>query len=499
MNFTNPRTCLFALLILVPSLSAYSQPKKADQPNIIWLMAEDMSLDLECYGMPAVKTPNLNRMAANGVRFDACFVTNSICSPSRSAMLVGTHQTKINAQNHRSNREVPLQENFKPFTYWLRQAGYTCILGHEKVMRNGRKVDANFKFTDLGPWDGKTQFGLFDKYDTFEKADQPFFAQIQLLASHRGDWWDEVRKQSKHPVDPAKVVMPSYLADHPIVRLDWAKYLDQVEYLDHEVGMIFKELEGKGMAENTIVIFIGDNGRCNLRGKGYLHDAGLRIPFIIYYPKGIKGGQVRKDGVSSTDITATILDFANIKVPDYMTGKPVFDKRFKRENVYATRDLWDEIQEKSRAITTAQWKYIRNDKPEIPWDARQAYLEFYRPALHVMRQLNSEGKLNAKESYFFSKTKPVEELYDLTTDPDETLNLATDPKYVAILKQFRADTKKYDVKMKSVSNIFEPVEPEAVAVLECVKSNMPERYREMLAGKEIGFQKLSKEYKAAHK
>lgn len=495
INFNKMRpfilTSLFSFLLLTA--------KAQEQPNIIWLMAEDMSLDLACYGMPAVKTPNLDKMAREGVRFDNCFVTNPICSPSRSAMMVGTHQLKINAQNHRSNRDLPLNENFKPFTYWLREAGYTCVLGNHSVMGKGRKIDVNFKHTDLGAWDGRTKFGLFDKLDTFEKSNKPFFAQIQLNVTHRGDWWDEVRSKSKHPVNPNDVVMPAYLADHPVIRLDWAKYLDQIEYMDNEVGMIFKELEDKGLADNTIVIFIGDNGRCNLRGKGYLYDSGIHIPLIVHYPKKFKGGEVRKDVVSATDITATILDFANIKVPSYMTGKPMFAKGFKEDYAYAARDLWDEIQEKSRTITSDKWKYIRNDKPEMPWDMYMAYTEFYRPALHIMRQLKKEGKLTEDQKRFFAATKPKEELYDLVADPDEFHNLANDKKYAKILKKMRKETVAYDVAMTPVSDVYHPETPNSVEILEWVKKEKPELYKQMLAGKEIGFQALSKQYPASKK
>ena len=483
------RLTLFSLMLFAFSMVAQ------ERPNIIWLMAEDMSLDLECYGMKGVKTPNLNRMAEEGVRFDNCFVTNPICSPSRSAMLTGTHQLKINAHHHRSNRDVPLNENYKPFTFWLRKAGYTTILGHHGVMGKGRKIDANFKHEALGPWDGKTQFGIFDKYDEFEKKDEPFFAQIQLVASHRGDWWNKVREESKHPVDPEEVELPAFMADDPVIRLDWAKYLDQIEYLDNEVGMIFKELEEKDMADNTVVIFIGDNGRCNIRGKGYLHDPGLHIPFIVYYPKGIEGGQIRKDVVSATDITATVLDFAQVKVPNYMTGKPVFDKKFDRDYVYAARDLWDEVEEKSRALTSGNWKYIRNDRPEIPFDAHQAYLEFYRPAVHVMRRLKEEGKLSEHESIFFEPHKQPEELYNLVEDPQELNNLVDKPEYAKILKDLRKKTVQYDKKMKPVSNIYHPVHANAVDLLEWVKKDRPELYQQMVDGVEIGFQTLSKEYK----
>lgn len=470
-----------------------------EKPNIIWLMAEDMSLDLECYGMKAVKTPHLNKMAEEGVRFDNCFVTNPICSPSRSAMLTGTHQVKINAHHHRSNRDVPLHKDYKPFTYWLREAGYTTILGHHGVMGKGRKIDANFKHEAIGPWDGEKQFGLFDKYDTFEKEDQPFFAQIQLVASHRGDWWDEVRANSEHPVNPDKVELPKFMADDPVIRLDWAKYLDQIEYLDNEVGMIFKELETKGMAHNTVVIFIGDNGRCNIRGKGYLQDPGLHIPLIVYYPKELKAGQVRKDVVSATDITATALDFAGVDTPNYMTGQPIFSNNFKRDFVFGARDLWDEIEEESRAVTSGEWKYIRNDMPHVPFDAYQAYLEFYRPAVHRMRQLQKENKLSENEKLFFVSEKPKEELYHLKRDPQELRNLANDPAYADKLKELRQRMKTFEEEMKPVDDTYHPVHPISVDVLEWVKKERPAAYQRMLAGEEIGFKKAVEEYKASLK
>lgn len=491
---------IYLLLALSASVCvANTSQKDTSKPNIIWLMAEDMSLDLACYGMPAVQTPNLDKMAAEGVRFDNCFVTNSICSPSRSAMMVGVHQMKINAHNHRSNRDVALDTNFKPITYYLRQAGYTCILGHHGVMNCGRKIDVNFKHKPIGQWDGVKNFGLFDKLDTISVQDQPFFAQIQLKATHRGDWWNEVREQSSHPVNPEEVELPPYYADHPAIRLDWAKYLDQVEYMDNEVGMILQELKDKGLDKNTIVIFIGDNGRCNIKGKGYVHDAGLRIPFIAWYPVELKSKQVRKDVVSATDISATVLDYAGVNIPEYMTGKPLFTKDFSREYVFSSRNLWDEIEEEMYAVSSAKWKYIRNDKPLQPWDAHQTYLEFYRPAVHIMRKLKAEGKLNETQAFFFGNNKPKEELYNLKKDPQETHNLALDPKYSKILKELREKTKDYEEANAPVSDVYHPVIPGSVKVFEWVKNERPEAYQQMLNGVEIGFKKMTTEYKASKK
>lgn len=466
-----------------------------ERPNIIWLMAEDMSLDLECYGMEAVKTPHLNKLAEEGMRFTNCFTTAPICSPSRSAMMTGVHQLKINAHHHRSNRDLPLPEPFKPFTYWLREAGYTCVLGSPLVMGKGRKTDCNFKHTALGPWDGKDHFGLFDRYDELPGGDQPFFAQVQLSVTHRGDWWDDVRAKSSHPVDPASVQLPPYIADDSVTRLDWAKYLDQVEYMDHEVGLIINDLKKKGLYDNTVIIFMGDNGRCNIRGKGYLHDSGVHVPLIVHWPAGIAGGQVRDEIISATDITAAILDLAGAEIPSYMTGRSFMEKDFQRDYVFSSRDLWDEIMDKSRSISSSRYKYIRNDMPFVPWDAHLAYMEFYRPALHIMRKLYLKGQLNEHEKLFFAKEKPAEELYDLVNDPYELENLAGKQQYGTVLREMRAGLEKMEKRLEPVSTVYHPVFPESVRVLDWVRYFYPEDYLRMLEGAEIGYGKYARLYR----
>ena len=469
-----------------------------ERPNIIWLMAEDISNDLECYGTKGVQTPIMNKLAEDGIIFTNCFSSNPICSPNRSAMMTGVHQNKINAHHHRSNRKIPLPDPYKPFTYWLRKAGYTCILGNKNVMNNGRKTDCNFKHSPVGSYDGVTQFGLFDKFDEFSKEDQPFFSQIQLVVTHRGDWWDKVRDESPKPVKVDEIELPPYLADDPVVRLDWAKYLDQIEYMDREIGVIVEELKAKGMYDNTIIIFIGDNGRCNIKGKGYLYDPGLRVPLIVHWPKKLKA-QKRDDLVSTVDITATILDFAGAEMPDYLTGQSFMDDDFEHKYIYSTRDLWDELLEKSRSLTGKRYKYIRNDIYEKPYDRYQAYLEFYRPALHIMRRLKSEGKLKKEEALFFAIDKPAEELYDLKNDPYELENLAGDPEYQALLLEMRQDCYRIEQEMKSDEEALEIVHPISTDILEWFKYTKPQEYLKMLEGIEPGFQRLAGEYRKSLK
>jgi arylsulfatase A-like enzyme len=489
---------LWSLLIFSGCNSAQDNGETNNRPNIIWLMSEDISNDLACYGMDGLQTPNLDKLAGEGIRYTNCFSTNPICSPNRSAMLVGAHQNMIRAQHHRSNRDIPLMDPYKPITYWLRKAGYTCIIGHQDVMGKGRKIDVNFKHERLGPYDGVNEFGIFDKLDTLDPADQPFFAQIQLAVTHRGDWWNRIRDESTDRVDTARISLPEYYADHPVIKEDWARYLDQIEYMDNEVGLIMKDLKAKGMVDNTVVIFIGDNGRCNIRGKGYLHDPGLRIPLIVWWPEGLDRGIVSDHVVSVTDISASILQLAGAELPEYLTGIPFIGVESSRDHVISARDLWDEVLEKSRSVSTKRYKYIRNDMPEVPFDAAQAYLEFYRPAVHVMRNLNRQELLNDAQRFFFGPDKPEEELYDLLEDPHELNNLVGDPAYLEIMNELKEKLVVWENQLPpSAESDFEFVHPVAVDVLEWVKNEKPELYQEMLNGKEIGFGKLNREYREA--
>lgn len=471
--------------------------KGQDPPNIIWLMAEDISTDIETYGMAGVETPNLNKLADQGIKYTNAFSTNPICSPNRSAMMVGAHQNMIGAQHHRSNRNRVLPAPYKPFTYWLRRAGYTNILGHHLVQGKGRKVDVNFKYEQLGSYNGKTSFGLFDKLDTLDVAAQPFFAQIQLNVTHRGDWWKKIRSQSPDPVDPDSIKLPPYMADHPVIREDWVRYLDQIEYMDREVGMIMDELEEKGIAKNTVVIFVGDNGRANIRGKGYLYDPGLRVPLIVRWPEKIQGGQVSNQMISTTDITASTLQLAGAELPDYLTGVPFINVESARKSVFSSRDLWDEVMERSRSISTRRFKYIRHEMPWVPFDAGQAYLEFYRPAVHVMQSLFQQGKLDSLQASFFTGSKPEEELYDLKTDPHETQNLVGNPAYNNELDHFRTMLSDWESNLpRSDPSDHNLVVPGAPELLEWVKYERTSLYLDMLKGKEIGFQHLNKKYRS---
>ena len=246
-------------------------------------------------------------------------------------------------------------------------------------------------------------------------------------------------------------------------------------------------LKRKGMMDNTIVFFIGDNGRCEVKGKGYLYEPGVKIPMIAW-GKGIRPSEV-KELVSTLDISATVLDLAGAEMPDYLDGKPLFDRATGkaargRDTFYAARDNWDEIIDCMRSINTERYKYIRNYMPEKGWDEHQQYLEFHRPAIHVLRELKKDGRLSSVQMQFMEEKKPAEELYDLRNDPHETRNLAGLPQYENVLKdmRFRMDSWQKRHKDCGLKDMDRRVPEDMGDVRGYVMRNYPEEWKKLTDG-----------------
>lgn len=428
----------FFLLLLIAALAMPSSFAMADEtqkrPNILWVMAEDISLELGVYGHPAVKTPNLDKFAKEGALYTHAFGSSPSCSPNRSAMMAGVYQTRIDAQDHRRRTKFPLPKGVQPFPKLLKQAGYYTTIGNGYSSKN----DMNFN----GPKN------LFDGKDWKKRPmGQPFFAQITLAITHRHapDVWNKVRKESKHPVNPANVVLPPYYPDTPETRMDWALYLDSIEKMDSQFGQIMTRLEKEGIADNTVVIFIGDNGRCHLRGKNWLYDGGLRVPMMIRWPGKIKPDTVNNDMVALVDVTATILDIAGVDTSNsVLDGHPLLgDNAGKREYIFGARDMMGKVIDHSRAVRSKHFKYIRNYMPEVGYDQESKYTQAHRPMLPVMKKLKAEGKLNKIQLLVLQETKPKEELYDVIEDPHEINNLALLPEYKSQLAELSREMDKW--------------------------------------------------------
>ncbi|MHC4639287.1 MAG: sulfatase-like hydrolase/transferase [Planctomycetota bacterium] len=406
------------------------------RPNILWIMVEDMSPHMGCYGETTIETPNIDRLAAEGVLFKNAFATSPVCSPSRSAAITGMYQTTIGAHNQRSSfgdAIIYLPKNVRLLPEYFKDAGYFTVLGgpkktvyHKDLNWNGRnlgKADYNF-FWDPAVYDSDDWKG--------RKPGQPFFAQIQL---HGG----KARKaEVSNPADPAKVKLPPQYPYCLELCEDWAKYLNSVIKLDNEVADILKRLDDEGIADNTVVVLWTDQGMYHVRGKQFLYDEGIRIPLIIRWPGVLKAGTIREDMVSHIDVSATSLYFAGIGVPGYIEGRPLFGPGYRqRDYIIAARDRCGKTVDRIRCVRTKRYKYIRNFYPERPHAQPNKYADS-RYAMKVMRKLQAEGKLNAVQARVFEPTRPEEELYDVVNDPHEIDNLAKVSRHHKTLKRMRA-------------------------------------------------------------
>jgi N-sulfoglucosamine sulfohydrolase len=395
-----------------------------DRPNVLWLISEDTSPDLACYGNKLVKTPNLDQMAAEGALFTNAFVTGPVCSASRSGFMTGMYQTSIGAHNHRSHRDdgYTLPEPVNVITEYFRQAGYFTSNCAGLGYKQSGKTDWNFK----------PKVKPFDATDWSQREPgQPFFAQMNFSLTHR-----PFRRDKRDPIDPNEVQLPPYYPDDPIARRDWADYLESIQMLDTQIGVAMQWLVKEGLADNTIVMYFGDHGRPHVRGKQWLYEGGIRIPMIVRWPKGIEPGTVVDDLVSSVDFAPTFLSLAGIRPPKHLQGHIFLGPHKKeRKYVFAARDRCDETVDRIRCVRSRRYKYIRNFMPERPYTQINRYKESEYPVLRLMRRLHQAGLLTPEQARFMAPTRPPEELYDLQVDPHELNNLAADSGHEKVLQE----------------------------------------------------------------
>lgn len=391
------------------------------KPNIVWILAEDFSADLGCYGNKAVTTPVLDKMAAEGVRFHRAFTTAPVCSASRSAFATGMYQTTIGAHNHRSHRNdgYQLPSGVDMISRHLRRAGYHTINLREEFSPGARgagKDDFNFNVSD--PWDSNS---MKDR-----PKDKPLYLQVNFSATHKGPAFVQARKEMKR-IPPESVSLPPYWPDHPVVRDEYANYLECTNLLDRQVGQLLDYLKAERLLDNTAIFFMGDHGQCLIRGKQWLYDAGLRVPLLAWYP-GVWKPQVREDLVISLDMTATSAALGGASPERPMQGQDLFgDTGKRRDVVFAARDRCDMTVDRIRSARDQRFKLIRNFMPERPYTQYNEYIERQYATLGVMKELHAQGQLNPVQAQFMQPRKPDWELYDTQADPFEVKNLADDP------------------------------------------------------------------------
>mgnify|MGYP005834486739 CR=1 FL=1 len=447
-----------AAVMAVIGMPAGWAAEPAPGPNILWLIGEDLGTELGCYGTAEVATPNLDRLASQGMRFTRAYTTGPVCSPSRSAFMTGMYQITIGAHNHRSHRDdgYRLPEGVRVLTDWLRPAGYFTAnvvqFPQEMGLRGTGKTDWNFTY-EGAPFDS-------NRWEDLARH-QPFYAQVNFTETHRPF-------RAPQRVDAARVRIPPYYPDHPITRQDWAAYLDAVAELDRKVGLVLDRLEADGLADRTVVVFFGDNGQAHVRGKQWCYESGLHVPLIIRWPKGIpapagyRPGQVSDQLIDMIDLAATTLAWAGVAKPAKMEGRVFLAHQADppREFSFGARDRCDETVFRIRTVRDARYRYIRNFTPDRPFLSPNAYKERSYPVWNLIKELAAAGKLDPVQAALAAPTMPAEELYDLQADPYETRNLVGSPvaEHQEALRRLRAALEKWLDETHDAGAQFEPPE-----------------------------------------
>ncbi|MDG6099917.1 sulfatase [Alteromonas sp. ZYF713] len=422
-----------------------------NQPNILWLVIEDMSPLIPAYGDDSIDTPNITRLAEEGVVFNNVFSTSGVCAPSRAALATGLYPNSFGANNMRtsSNTEetgLPKYEavpplNTKMLSQLLREAGYYTTNNYKTdyqfkapktawdengITAHWRNRPGNKPFFSIFNFTTTHESGLFEPYGIRKLEQRHYFSSdaekiSKLPNDHRIKTDNDstpihVNKDTKFPVPP-------YLPDTPIVQKDLWKVYNNLAETDKQIGAILNALEEDGLLDNTIIVFYSDHGGPMPRQKRLIYDSGLKVPLIIRFPKGYKAGTVEERLISFVDFAPTTLSMAGVNIPEYMQGQNFLSQSNERKYIYAAADRLDGITDTIRAVRDHCYKYIRNYRPNDPYYLPVAYREKI-PSMRELLELNAAGKLNEAQSQWFRKTKDTHELFNVCNDPNEIANLA---------------------------------------------------------------------------
>lgn len=446
---------MLALVLIAATVKA--EPETP--PNILLIVAEDMSGRVSSFGDSVARTPAIDALAAQGIRYPNVFTASGVCAPSRSALITGVYPTSMGTHQMRTRSLKGLKGPgfsydavppgyVKAFPEILRRAGY--------VTGNLAKLDYQFgePFTvwDLNEGDfvSPPDLALWRKLP----KGKPFFVMLNLMSTHESRLFPSDKgavpppfgpmlkqlaaEQAKNvtPVtDPASVDVPPYYPDTPEVRASIAQHYDNIHYMDGEVARILANLDADGLKDNTIVIWTTDHGDGLPRAKRSVYDSGIKVPLIIRYPDGRDKGMVREDLVSFVDLAPAILGLAGIKAPDFIQGRD-FLSGARRDYIYAGRDRMDNVPDRVRAVRDQRFKYIRNYMTDKAYFRPLLFRDLF-PIMKTLWSGNKVGTLSREQAFYFTVPRPHEELYDTQVDPHEIHNLAADPAMTAILARMR--------------------------------------------------------------
>jgi len=420
--------------------SGYPSLDLAAQPNILWLVAEDMSPYLASYGDPTVETPNLDRLAREGVRYTNVYSVSGVCAPSRFALATGTYPTSGGAQHMRTDSGVERMASIGLIGYEAVPAPGVRMMSevlrrHGYYTTNRAKQDYQFA-APVTAWDESSGRAHWRN----RPAGAPFFSVFNFNVTHESRVWAKADDPLR--LDPAAdVPIPPYLPDTEAVRRDVLRVYSNVVELDEQIGLVLDELEADGLLDSTIVVFYADHGGPLPRQKRLLYDSGLHVPLIIRFPGAQHAGTVDGQLVSFVDFAPTTLSLAGIEPPAYLEGQAflgAFRAPAPRRYVHAAADRFDEVYDAVRAVRDQQFKYLRNLAPELGYYVPNAYREQMATMQELLR-LRDAGELDEIQQQWFRPSRPEEELFDTDADPHELTSLAGDPAYADKLAELRTE------------------------------------------------------------
>ncbi|MFK7850220.1 MAG: sulfatase-like hydrolase/transferase [Akkermansiaceae bacterium] len=433
---------LFLLFLLALPLTGQ------EKPNILWIVSEDNSSHwIGCYGNEQSLTPNIDALAKEGVLFEHAYSNAPVCAVARATILTGTYSPTMGTQHMRSRHVIP--KIYRPNVEYMREAGYHCT--------NPGKTDYNFKGNDKSYWDKGT-------YKNRPK-DKPFYAILNFTSSHESSLFSKKPAEPKR-LKPEEINLPPYLPDLPAIRKDSARYHDRITQMDEQVGKALADLEKAGLADNTIVFYYADHGGVLPRGKRYLEETGVNVPLIVRIPEKFKNlspfksGQRVEEPISFIDLAPTVLSIAGLDIPEYMQGRPFLGSKrvapAADEMEFLFADRFDELYGMRRGLTDGKWKYIKNFNPHLPL-APYSFYQFGQPGWVAYQKAYEEGKLTGIHKAQWESPVISEQLYDLSADPWEINNLATNPAHAKKLKALREKLKNTMIEVRDTGLVPEPM------------------------------------------
>ncbi|VGO22683.1 sulfatase family protein [Pontiella sulfatireligans] len=397
----------------------------AKQPlNFIFLIADDISQeDIGCYGHPSIKTPNIDRLAKEGRRFDEGYVVASSCSPSRCSVITGRYPHNTGAPELHSH--LPASQIM--FPKLLQNVGYYTVISGKIHM--GPNINKAFNKVSRGKGLGKE--GDWVQLLQQRPKDKPFFFWFASTDAHR-----PAEFSPEAPVyDYDDMIVPPYMVDGPKTRYELSTYAHEVSRFDYYVGQVVEELEKQGVLDNTLIIVIADNGRPFPRAKTRLYDSGTKVPFVAYQRGVIKPGP-SSSLVSSIDIAPTILEAAGVDKDQRIQGvsfMPILkDPSATTRDMIFTEHNWHLWIAHERMVRFGDWLYIRNNMPDRESVAYETYDGGFGEELVAARKA---GKLTDAQKMVFLNPCPEEELYHVGNDPHQIKNLAENPEYANVMQQ----------------------------------------------------------------